>query len=1226
MISRAARLPRICQACRAGLTQRSAVLGFRALPRHDGFGPRRRFASNSDPPPQFNAETEALISEKLWGPKSKSPDVKEEENINDTAYVDKNDGDWDSVTYNEGDSSVSTEIDKFLDEVAEISSQRSQQENIFSKPRRDRNMPTETADERQPASFIKPQPKPRFVFSSNSDSDPVLDLPESDRPGSQPKVFRHALLHNEPLGVHALGVPADAIIINNPNMMRWGKKKPRETVEKPLIPTKDVDWERFSSMGDGDNIENRDHVWANINEFRPDTRSLRMRDFQKLCRALVNGFTISQLKDYFRNFKTDVEFDVTPLANYPWIERQAAWTPFNSLQVTPQVTEQMAYKNLFAQKLVVQKWKIGIQEHEDALGQAFVWVDPHYFKFVSHGSVSFLKGARNDFLDKANNEKLSTTSSECRLNITSRKAPTYAILERLDQHLKNVHHRTIPIGQITKEIPSAAELQDLAGITDTSLRLRNTGMDTELDVSWFDEKNKIARHVNDITTEDNADTVLRLLTTLPSRGQEETVECVPPFKSNGSAAGLFVGSNRERRSMAWRDKLRNWLRYVAPVGITSDAPEDPLNLPESTSLREYAGKLSNNVTTATFGHVLHSEAQQSTDKLSQKRRLLSPVTPHPASFSGLKTDYGGPVRQSTAIILKFAPYTDLSMSKRSRGPPIRLYIPITPKTNMTDFTIPEDAVLQCAIPWQVDDVMLPTQSVDVRLVNERHLPLDINQAPLKQFLKRSQFNLRAGRLQTPAQVILAIPEQWINPRSKGGKTSEVTVDVLYAFRGIEIHQNIEMPFQGNTLRYSLIEAGQHGGKRQELSLQAGPPGDLRKSFRGKQRDTFLQTVEDIVKGKFFSWSEGHKSVKVQQYDDFSYDLPEEKLGEDFVVTEFDPEAEKKALTLKRAEKAVRDHKLKKERAAAKVAARKKGAMFSLLLGKAKQPSETATKKPTGDSARTSADVPTEKTTEVPVEKTVEVPGEKTVEIPGEKTAEVPSQKTVEEPTAEPTGEPTETEPPKPKAPTTPVMDDNDFFRHFTARAGDQLDQFKKPPQRKRGKRGRAMKGEELDEDDPFKITPRPKRKALSRAESGSSSAGEAAGQVGSANGASCRPNEQSTPDDEWEDDDDEIEDNELTTAEIEAELVRMFGLDKKPSAEDASAQAAEEAWEDLDLDAAFEKAIAKPVSRRDAKTRQQTKATGSNGKSASLETGTRASPKKQSTNADDEPPVNKNDK
>lgn len=89
----------------------------------------------------------------------------------------------------------------------------------------------------------------------------------------------------------------------------------------------------------------------------------------------------------------------------------------------------------------------------------------------------FLKGARNDFLDESNNEKLSTTSTECRLNITARKAPTYAILERLDQHLKNVQHRMLPIGQLTKHIPSSAELEELARITSTSLKLHKQGKD-----------------------------------------------------------------------------------------------------------------------------------------------------------------------------------------------------------------------------------------------------------------------------------------------------------------------------------------------------------------------------------------------------------------------------------------------------------------------------------------------------------------------------------------------------------------------------------------------------------------------------------------------------------------------------------------------------------------------------------------------------------------------------
>ncbi|KAL6410300.1 hypothetical protein AUP68_06716 [Ilyonectria robusta] len=1197
MISRAARASRICQACRVGLTQRSAVLGFRALPRQDGLLQRRRFASDSDPPPQFNAEIEALISDKLFGGNAKRSIDKAEETPEPPKDVDEDDAEWDSPALHNADSSIAAEIDKFLSDVAGAPTTSSQARNPSSNPRRDRNTFTDPPSEQPSASSTKPRSKPR----SDSSSDSMFELPvipDFDPPGSQSNnKLRHNLLHNQPLGVSALGVPADAIIIKNPNKMRIERRAAREILEKPLLPTSDVDWERFDPTNGGDDANSRHHIWANINELRPDSRALRMRDFEKLSRALFNGFTVDQLREYMRDYEMEAGLEDTPLGNYPWIMKQMPWTPFKSLPVA----EKLAFKYSFVQKLIVQKWKIGIQEHVDALGQAFIWVDPHYFKFLALGMRPFLKGARNDFLDESNNEKLSTTSTECRLNITARKAPTYAILERLDQHLKNVQHRMLPIGQLTKHIPSSTELEELARITSTSLKLHKQGKDAHLQVSWFSEQKDpiTAPHAQN---EGKADTVLRLLTTLPSRGLVETVECIPSLEPTSGTGGIFVGFNRERRSMAWRDKLRKWLRYVAPMGITNDAPEWPLDLAKSVSLPEYAGRLSSNFTTATFGHLLHSEAHQSTTKLSRKRRLLSPVTPHPASFSALKPDDDEPLSQSTAIILKFSPSVDRLTSPESKGPPVRLHIPITPETDIVDFKIPEDATLQCAVPWHVDDVMLPAQSVDVRLVNERHLPLDIDQPQLQSFLEIADFNLRDGRLQTPKEVTLSIPEQWLSTRSKGGKKSQISADVLYAFRGIEIHQNIEIPLNGHTLRYSLIEAGQHGGRRQELALQAGRPGAPASAFQGEQRESFLRVVEGVATGKFFSWVEGHKSVKAQQFEDFSYDLPAEELGEDFVVSEFDPEEEKRELAQRKADKAdkaAKEKKLKEEWAASKLAAKKAKKSKDLKLDakpadkSAEEPAEVSVEKPTKESedpqeklAEKPAEEPVEGSAKEPlakladksVEALVDEPAEKPVEESAVETPRKLAKKPVEKPTEKTTEDPIKREASKPKAPVAPVVDERAFFRQFSSRAGDQLDQFKAPTKRRKGKKSnRTTANENLDGDDPFRISTRPKRSPSSQAKDSSLSVGNAASKADFVRQDSNEADtDRFTFDDAWEDDDfndDEIEDNELSTAEIEAELVKMFGLDKQSTQQKAAEASSEtmaravEEWEDLKSEA-----------------------------------------------------------
>ncbi|KAK7415455.1 hypothetical protein QQZ08_012344 [Neonectria magnoliae] len=1174
MISRAARVSRICLSCRISLNQRSAVLSFRALPRRDALGlsQRRRFASDSDS--YDKAKIEALASDQIPGMDVKkaidnehgqlkqAKDIDEaildkellnealDEEVLDEDVVDEDDVGEDDVDFNspgfDPDLSISDEIDRFLAEVTGISIEPSRTGRSTPKPKRDDDVATKSYERRSDSSSYSSAEhtsKHRSTFSSDATLE-IPMLPDFDPIDTQDNVLRHRLLHNKPLGVSALGVPADAIILKNPNKMRFEKRTTREIEEKPLLPTSEIDWKLLNSANSGVEVDSREEVWNNINELRPDTRTLRARDFQKLSNALFSGFTTDQLREYIREYEMEAGVGDTGLGNYPWIVKQMPWAPFNSMPAG-----KVAYKYSYIQKLIVQKWKIGVQEHVDSIGQAFIWVDPHYFKFLSR--------ARNDFLDESNNEKISTTSSECRLNITARKVSTYAILERLDKHLKNVQHRMLPISQVTRHIPSATELETLAEITATSLRLHRQGKDVTLQVSWFAEGAKAPDNTPRVRNEDKADTVLRLLTTAASRGLVEKVECIPPLDPASGTGGLFIGFNRERRSMAWRDKLRKWMRYVAPVGISGDAPEAPLDLVNSVSLPEYpAGRFSTTLTTATFGHLLHSDASLSTAKLSRQRRILAPVTPHPASFSALKPEDDGPVTESSVIILKFAPDVDRSTSPERKGPAVRLRIPITAESTKGRFEVPDNAVLQCEMPWHVNDVMLPAKSVDVRLVNERHLPLDIKQPRLQEFLAISRFNLRVGRLQTPKEVTLSIPETWLGVRSPGSKASETNVDVLYAFRGIEIHQSIEIPWQGHTLRYSLIEAGQHGGNRQEVTLQTGRPGAPMAAFQGAQRESFLRCVEDMATGKFFSWTEGHKSAKAQQFEDFSYDLPEEELGEDFVVSEVDPNAEEIPLVKWDADEPAQDKKRKDPLVVKKLIGTRK------LKSDGSKPAAKPAKKHDEKIAKKKPVIePAEELTKELAAKLSGGSGEKLVEESAEKPTRKSAKKHAQE-AEEPLEEPAELKKSKTEAPMTPKMSEKAFFKQFSNRAGDQLDQFKTPTKsRRRGKKAsRTTKEEEPDEDDPFNITARPKRSAPVNASSGPATSSIPASNAPS-RASLFKDSSNSTGGDsfildEWDDDDDfnddEIEDNELSTEQIEAELSKLFASEtrsrrKKPT-------------------------------------------------------------------------------
>lgn len=448
----------------------------------------------------------------------------------------------------------------------------------------------------------------------------------------------------------------------------------------------------------------------------------------------------------------------------------------------------------------------------------------------------------------------------------------------------------------------------------------------ELRVSWLPGPQENAAESK---TEDVGDVVLRLLLGHPSPGREVDMACLPRPQTKGIPKDHFIDFRRQLKSLSWRDKLQTWQRVVTPISNKSDEVSPvPLDLVGSASLPEYQpDKLgSRNVTTATFGHIIHNSSQvgnlketetrkkkaQSPDAdpddliiplhiddlstpgidddsvhpkkpipgavLSHKRRTFYPLIPHPASFSALKPEGSDTLTQSTTIILNLAVHGDRSAANK-QGPVIQVHLPVDAEADLANFSIPKDAAAYCVIPWYRNDLLLPGESVDVRIQHERRLALDMDKTGLRSFLDTSEFNLLQGHLRTPSQATLVLPPKYINPGTRGVKPKSQT----YAFRGLEIHQTVEMPWRDHTLRYSSIEAGQHGGQRQELTLQAGKPDDLGTSFEGEKRKSFLQLVEDMATGQCFSWTEGYESIKSRQLEDHSYDLPEEELTEDIIV-------------------------------------------------------------------------------------------------------------------------------------------------------------------------------------------------------------------------------------------------------------------------------------------------------------------------------------------------------
>ncbi|UPK90918.1 hypothetical protein LCI18_001853 [Fusarium solani-melongenae] len=922
MISRAARVPRICLACRFGLTQRSAVLGFRAAPITQSPSQRRRYTSEMGK--TGDGRIEGFITGTNIPAESKS---KEEESPEQTETVTKPDDTTTDIKSSPEAETTSETAPKSQDgqDVKPTSDTQSAPPSTESLSEKPIDLAQETRDETTtqasaPASAELPLDSSEKNSGSSAEhpaegsEDSMFELPvipELEPTVLQTKRFRHDLVHDESLGVSALGVPADAIIINNPNQIRRSKKAPVVVQSQPVQPPSELDWNRLTPSGEEGELSVED-IYRNIDELRPDTRFLRDSEIEKLTEVLWNGFTTDQLKEYSRLRKAEVVPE--DVINYSWVVKDYPWVPRTKFNVRGGQD-----KLACVQKIIYDTWKIQSQKYMDDLGNAMVEMQPDAFVFLTFESERMVRELREDFL-VGEKETITLNRKHHRLHIVARKATAYGILAHLDQILQKRVVRDIPLREHVALIPSATELEVLSQLTKTTLKIVGK---KELRVSWLPDTQE---NTAESKTEDAGDVVLRLLLGHPSPGREVDMECLPRPQTKGIPKGHFIDFRRQLKSLSWRDKLQTWQRVVTPISNKPhQASPVPLDLVGSASLPEYQPDQlgSRNVTTAAFGHIIHNSFQVGNLKetetrkkkgqspgadpddliiplhiddlstpgidndpkkptpgavLSHKRRAFYPLIPHPASFSSLKPEGSDTLTQSTTIILNLAVQGDRSAANK-QGPIIQVHLPVDAEADLANFSIPKDAAAYCVIPWYRNDLLLPGESVDVRIQHERRLSLDMDETGLRSFLDTSEFNLLQGHLRTPSQATLVLPPKYINPGTRGVKPKSQT----YAFRGLEIHQTVEMPWRDHTLRYSSIEAGQHGGQRQELTLQAGKPDDLGTSFEGEKRKSFLQLVEDMATGQCFSWTEGYESIKSRQLEDHSYDLPEEELTEDIIV-------------------------------------------------------------------------------------------------------------------------------------------------------------------------------------------------------------------------------------------------------------------------------------------------------------------------------------------------------
>lgn len=407
----------------------------------------------------------------------------------------------------------------------------------------------------------------------------------------------------------------------------------------------------------------------------------------------------------------------------------------------------------------------------------------------------------------------------------------------------------------------------------------------QLAISWLPTEDRPAadcdiNNAGGSRLEDPADVVTRLVLRKPeaalfAKEATKRSKSAPPYERTLKGLSAFDRSGWEWSRLASNGRDTN---------STIKSGDQILDLPVLKSVvRKSTSKLGLDTTetlNATFGHILwrhqgkvqaqtranrgdsrstkQPRAKKAQGQLGIPQQIILPVVPHPAALTSITTPSAAnaeDVKKQTTIVLHFEPHPLLSSpDDLNANPDVRLQMPVASDADLSNFQIPTTTTLNM-VSRAAQGVMFPGSSVDARVQHEQLSPLD-NQN-VSEFLQASEFNLADGRIRTPSVVHLEM--------SRAGKTIEGGDDVMsrvpYLFTGLEVHQSIEMPWEGVTLRYTSVEAGLHGGQRQELSLVRDVPNDMSKAKRKSELASLMKLVREVAEGQHFSWTRGATDMK-----------------------------------------------------------------------------------------------------------------------------------------------------------------------------------------------------------------------------------------------------------------------------------------------------------------------------------------------------------------------------
>ncbi|KAL1883376.1 hypothetical protein VTK73DRAFT_8943 [Phialemonium thermophilum] len=678
----------------------------------------------------------------------------------------------------------------------------------------------------------------------------------------------------EKVPIDILGKPAHAIVMNDLGKLQKRRPVVQDTDDqRPNVNLSHV-------LEQQQSVLTPDDVFRNIEELRPNgTRALTQREFDSLKDTLMHGFTKAQLDAYMAQHELQAgkdPADSSQNAAAPWIVEKWDWVPETgaSTQTGDRVLEGyvhrlMSPKEQLAVRLIRKCWFVSAVEVENRLGHIDVRLRSLEFELLMLGNGKILGDVSRSLLEPG--KRIELIPSEKIIRIIASKVTAEVILGEINSLLSRLETREFNTTVFSPRCLAPSSLHELGRITNTVIRI--DGEQHKISVHWVPPRD------HDYRLEDLGDVVFRLLLSAsrPPHQPESQVKVIPAEDSEG---GRYVVDFYNAGKWSWKDRIEQWARWIMPIPSQAARPRAEEGFPETLSVKLWPPLFDGTVepadqrgaeptllwpsrvqrsTTAIFGHVLYPYPAKHPNRLDRTQpSIMSPILP-PFSTLALAKPIPGPKTNSTTILMRFIPDPTQHSCYLESAPPLEL------RLEASDSEILGISSLRAILSSHTHDILMPRKPVDVRLQQTQFLELPGSSmaaepslvAPLVSFLEAADLRPSDARLVTPSRL-RGVPL----PCNPNADVPDRQAVIDYLFMGLEVRRTVSADYNGWRVVFTNIEAGQGGGRRGELTLEAEPAQgrteevgavELNQERKGASdvfdNSVFLATVSELAFGE-----------------------------------------------------------------------------------------------------------------------------------------------------------------------------------------------------------------------------------------------------------------------------------------------------------------------------------------------------------------------------------------